>query len=468
MPVHSEFSTLLTAGMGPGLHWFPEDVPVTPLAVTLAGMANASGGTVVIGLSTSSGEILGVHKIEDVRDRIFRAALKTDPVLILPMPKIVTVSQAQVLLVSVPQGLPHVFSVDGRYWVREGVQTNLLSPRQLRQLLVERGVVQFESRTPAEAVLADIDFEQVEVYMQALHLVGKETPEEVLLRRGCLQRVEGQLKPTVAGLMLFGRVPQQWAPNATLLLARFQGTAFSDQFIRQEVSGTLPEQLGQAEAFIRTNLRSVVRLVDFSRQETLEYPFEAVRELMVNAVTHRDYNNQGDVIHLHIFADRLEVHSPGGLPGPVTLSNLLEARFSRNPIIAQVLSDLGFVERLGYGLDRVVAVMQEQGLRPPHFEESTGAFRVTLFGDENVWQNASFPVDLAVLKGLELNPRQKAALSLLLKQHRITSAEYQEMCPEVHPETLRRDFSDLVARGLLVKIGDKKATYYILKIGSSK
>jgi ATP-dependent DNA helicase RecG len=104
-------------------------------------------------------------------------------------------------------------------------------------------------------------------------------------------------------------------------------------------------------------------------------------ELLVNAVAHRDYNVQGDNIHLHIFADRLEIQSPGKLPGPVTLENLLEARFSRNAVIAQVLSDLGFVERLGYGLDRVVAVLRQQGMRPPRFEEIAGTFRVTLFND---------------------------------------------------------------------------------------
>jgi ATP-dependent DNA helicase RecG len=466
MSVQSPLHSLLAAGMGSELHWFPDDVTVTQLAVTMAGMANANGGTVIIGIATASGEIVGIRSSEDMRDRIFQAALKTDPVLILPMPQIQEVDGTKLLQVSVPQGLPHVFSVDGRYWVRRDVHTELLSPRRLRQLLLERGVIQFESRLPSEAVLGDIDFIKVEKYLQTVHLTGVESPEEVLLRRGCLRRLDGQLKPTFAGLMLFGRVPQQWVPQAVLLLARFQGISFSDQFIRQEVSGTLPEQLRQAEAFIRTNLRSVVRLVNFTRQETLEYPFEAVRELIVNAVAHRDYNIQGDMIHLLIFADRLEIHSPGVLPGPVNLTNLLQARFSRNPIITQVLSDLGYVERLGYGLDRVVSVMQEQGLRPPRFEENAGVFRVTLLGDQPLNLGDNSAMEHPEFSGIELNHRQKLAVSFLLKQRRITSAEYQEMCPDVHPETLRRDFSDLVARGLLVKIGDKKATYYILKVST--
>ena len=201
-------------------------------------------------------------------------------------------------------------------------------------------------------------------------------------------------------------------------------------------------------------------MTGFSHQETLEYPFEAVRELVVNAIAHRDYNVQGDCIHLNIFSDRLEVISPGGLPGPITVNNILETRFSRNPVIAQVLSDLGFVERLGFGLDRVVTLMRDDSLRPPKFEEVARSFRVTLY---NTPTQGISSRDLVGYQQLELNTRQNSALNYLGTHRRITNREFQEICPDVHPETLRRDLVDLVSRGILIKIGDKRATYYILK-----
>jgi ATP-dependent DNA helicase RecG len=240
--------------------------------------------------------------------------------------------------------------------------------------------------------------------------------------------------------------------------------AYIDHYIKQDIHGTLPEQLRQAEAFLRDNLRSMVRLVGLAHLESLEYPFEAVRELLVNAVAHRDYNIQGDNIHLHIFSDRLEVHSPGGLPGPVTLDNLLEARFSRNPVIVQVLSDMGFIERLGYGLDRVVAVMRQKNMRPPLFEEVGGTFRVTLYSAMEMQVDSQDALTLlSTYNSLDLNPRQQKALGYLAFHKRITNSEYQEQCPDVHPETLRRDLADLVSRGVLIKVGDKRATYYIVK-----
>ncbi len=453
--------------MGLHLHWFPEDVQPARLAAVLAGMANANGGTVLLGVAPRAREVHGVSQPEEVIDRVFQAALLADPPLVLPLPTLRPFQNKQVLQICVPHGLPNVYSVDGRYWVREGTQTNPLAARRLRQLLMERGAVNFESRPMPGASLDDLDAQQVAAYLEALHLPASEPWEQTLLRRGCLVRLDGKLCPTNAAVLLFGRSPQQWLPSASILAARFPGASFGDEFIKQDLTGCLPDQLRQAEAFLQQNLRTVVRMSGLAHQETPEYPFAAVRELLVNAVAHRDYNLQGDTIHLHIFNDHLEVHSPGGLPGPVNLDNLLEARFARNAVVTQVLSDLGFVERLGYGLDRVVASMRQQSLRPPRFEETGGAFRVTLFNDLPAAAAAHPLPDLAAYAAFNLNPRQQAALAYTARNKRITSRDYQELCPEVHSETLRRDLADLVSQGVLIKVGDKRATYYILKKAGS-
>ncbi len=463
MSLSPNIPQLIEEGMNAGLHWFPEDVAISRLAATLAAMANTSGGTVLVGVSPRAGRIQGVRDPEEMIDRIFQAALLSDPPLVLPVPRSETVEGVQVLRVTVPPGLPHVYSLEGRYLGRSGKRESPLPARQLRALLVERGVIQFESRVPPEASLDDLDFEQVAAYLEALGLPGEEDAEKVLQRRGCLVRQDDKLRPTYAALLLFGKHPQQWLPSASVLAARFPGMAFSDAFIKQEIRGTLPDQLRQAEAFVRDNLRSVVRLAALTREETPEYPLEAVRELLVNAIAHRDYGQQGDTIHLHIFADRLEVHSPGGLPGPVTIQNLLEARFSRNAVIAQVLSDLGFVERLGYGLNRVVTVMKQNNLPQPKFEEVGGTFRVTLFGKDSDAQKSAALPDLSQYADFDLNPRQARALGYLIEQARITNRDYQQLCPEVSAETLRRDLAALVKKGVLIKIGSKRATYYILK-----
>lgn len=425
-----------------------------------------TGGTILLGITPRSARIQGIQDVDDTIDRVFQAALLTDPPMVLPMPDVCEIEGLQVIRVTIPAGLPHVFSLDGRYLGRDRRYTSPLPARKLRQLILERGIVHFETRVPSGATLDDLDFEQVTAYTERLNLPGKEDPRETLLRRGCLIQISNggthkEYAPTYAALMLFGKQPQRWLPNAMVLAVRFSGISFADHFSKQEIGGTLPQQLRRAEQFVRDEARSVVRLVGLAREETLEYPLDAVRELLVNAVAHRDYNAQGDSVHLHLFANRLEVHSPGVLPGPVTLENLLEARFSRNPVLVQVLSDMGFIERLGYGLDRVVATMKTNGLPHPKFEEAAGAFRVTLMGEMKGVQ--PHLADLSRYQGLNLNDRQQTALRHLAISGRITNSIYQELCPDVSPETLRRDLVELVQKGVLIKVGDRKATYYILK-----
>lgn len=451
--------TLIAQGMGSDLHWYPEAVGAGVMAETLVAMANSGGGQVLLGVSPRNGKVQGVADVNTAVDTVFQAALLAEPVLVLPVPVAQPAARTQVLVITVPPGLPNVYNVGGRYLTREGRHNQPFSARKLRELLVARGVLQFESRPIPDASLNDLDEAQVAAYLAHLDRPQADW-QQFLLQRGCLAMEGKKLRPTYAAILLFGKQPQRWLPNATILAARFPGVSFADEFIKSDISGTLPTQLQAAEQFLRQHIKMVVRMVGLTHTETPEVPYEAVRELLVNAVAHRDYNVQGDNIHLYLFADRLEVSSPGTLPGPVTLDNLLVARYSRNAVIVQVLSDLGFVERLGYGLNRVVTAMKQNGLKPPYFQETGGAFRVTLYGQP-------FPLkavpDLSPFRGLELNPRQKRALDYLSQNSRITSSDFQELCPDVHTETLRRDFADLVDKGVLIRMGDKRATYYILK-----
>lgn len=434
------------------LDLLPAHTPVTDLAETLVAMANSRGGTLHIELGDAT--------IEDAIDLIREASLQADPTLILPEP----ILRDQVVEIIVPAHLPHVFSLNGRYLARDGRNNRSLVGRELRRLLIERGDVSYEDELASGATLDDLDWSQVEAYARRLQGSRSESPRDVLRRRGCVVVRDGEWLPTNAGILLFGKEPERFIRGAHITAARFGGTAMGDVFTRQDITGSLPDQIHRAETFLLNSLWRDVHLgTTMSRDEELEYPMEAARELVVNAVSHRDYSIQGDGIRLFIFSDRLEVTSPGGLPGPVTVDNIVDERYSRNSIIVQVLADMGFIERLGYGVDRVIALMQERGLPPPEFAETGGGFRVRLF-------NAGIPdmapaVEIPLGEGLLLNVRQERALQFLTQgdQKRITNGDLQALFPDVHPETIRRDLVDLVGKGLLVKLGQKRGSYYVLQ-----
>ncbi len=441
------------------VEFLPESASIGRLTEALIAFANAGGGTLLVGMDRRSGQPQGLADAEAALDRALEAALAADPPLILPLPRVVLAEERPVLLVTVPPGLPHVYSYRGKYLVRDGARNRALNPQQLRRLMMERGAVSFESLVPDGARADDLDLPPALAYLSTLGAFSGSDPEDALLQRGCLAPVGGALRPTYAGLLLFGREPQRWVRSAEILLARYAGSSMSDRFIKAQVQGTLPEQIRQAEAFVRENVRRGAQLSGLERIEETQYPLDAVREAIVNAVAHRDYQIRGDEIRVLLFRDRIEIYSPGRLPGHVTLDNLARERFSRNEVLVQVLSDLGFVERLGYGIDRMLRLMAEEGLPAPLFEETAGGFRVTLQGKDLIGS----PTGLRQWRHLGLNERQASAMAYLSEHGRITNRDYQELWPEVSAETIRRDLADLVRKGLLLKIGDKRATYYILK-----
>jgi ATP-dependent DNA helicase RecG len=265
-------------------------------------------------------------------------------------------------------------------------------------------------------------------------------------------------------LLLFGRDPQRSLRGAYVLAASYSGSEMTDQFQKQEITGNLPAILRRVETFLEERLcRDVTLGGAMARAESYELPMEAARELVVNAVAHRDYSISGDSIRVYLFRDRMEVHSPGGLPGPMTLANLKDERFSRNPALVQVLSDLGYIERLGYGVDRILAVMRERSLREPEFVETGGGFRAILYKEQPA-QAIAPPVVAGAFRDQPVNPRQEAALQFLLSgHHRITNSDLAALYPDVHVETIRRDLADLVTKGILRKLGEKRGSYYILR-----
>ena len=122
---------------------------------------------------------------------------------------------------------------------------------------------------------------------------------------------------------------------------RYAGHGPSDQFLRKDINLTLPEAVQDAQMWLLANMRKGSRLEGSGREDFTEYPEEAVREAIVNAVAHRDYSIEGDGIRITMFADRIEFYSPGRLPGHVTVQNILDERYSRNPVIVQVLARSG-------------------------------------------------------------------------------------------------------------------------------
>lgn len=472
MLTSADLKKLLTVGASARIEVLtPNSATPERMARSLVALANARGGVLIVPLSTGTKNAKAKVEPDELRDRAMQALLMSEPRLIVPLPYLVpdgangnangnsngsSRPDAEALVVEVPEGLPNVYSLDGRYLAREDARNAVLTARSLRELMLVRGEGTWESASPSGSSSDDLDWKRVDAYAEKVTL-GDDTVEDLLLRRGCLIKKGRQMKPTYAGLLLFGRQPQRWVRGAEIVAARFNGDEMDDAFARQTISGALPDQIRRAELFIAENTAQRSRIRAWQRNDELPYPPGVLREAVVNAVAHRDYRLTGSQIHVLMFSDRVEVRSPGKLPGHVTLKNLLRERYSRNEAIVQVLADMGFIERLGYGIDRMMRAMRDAGQQPPKFEETDAGFSVTLYS------KSAADVAIAATAQSGHSDRLGKMMAFLRKNGRITNRDYQELCPDVNPETLRRDFVDMVERGAIMRIGDKRGTYYILK-----
>lgn len=455
-----ELQTLFRRGPGLQLAFVPTPDPEL-LAETMVAFANTDGGTILIGL-TPEGRLMEDLLSEEVEGGLRQALALCRPPVVTEWEQI-EVPGGLVIGIRVPRSTELHALADGRVLVRSGAENRPLSGDAIRQLAATKSSGEFEAEPVPGATRADLDDEIINEYLtlcaERQHRPITQDREEAL-RQIAAVTADGQ--PTVSGLLLFGRDPQVFLPQAGIIFVKFLGKeprgpgGLPGYGRREEIGGPLPRMIERAWRVILEEMRVEAVVRGLKREERTEYPPFAVREALINAVCHRDYRLTGRRIEIRMFDDRLEVQSPGGLPGYITLDNIVEEHFSRNPRIVHGLFQWGFIEELGLGIDRMIEAMVQAGHPQPTFRATPYSFTVIL---QNVVERVSMP---APWEG-SMNERQLRALQYIQAQGRITNREYRELCPHVSAETLRLDLADLVDRGILLKVGDKRGTYYILK-----
>jgi ATP-dependent DNA helicase RecG len=263
-------------------------------------------------------------------------------------------------------------------------------------------------------------------------------------------------KPTNAAVLLFGSAPQRFHRNAETKCIHCHGTEYRRPFASLQVyGGDLFDQANQSLDFVLAKIgRSIgTRATGITAAATYELPPDAVGEAILNAIAHRDYHSNASV-EVRLFADRLEIWNPGRLPGTLTLDDLRNDHPSvpNNPLIAESLYLTRYIERVGSGTQAIFGLCREAGLPEPVFEQRSGSFVVTIWRD---WLTPE------VLARLDLNERQKQAVSHVKITGRITNAEYQEITGAAR-KTALRDLEAMVDKVVFRRIGEKRGTHYIL------
>ena len=337
--------------------------------------ANAGGGTLVLGIEDSR-QIRGFkqskspYNANDYKAYILQHCSPNPRFQISSM----SIDNNDYILVINVEASPNsvVRSMpDEKVYLRSNDKSLLLTHSQITTLEYDKGQRSFEDQIIQDATIDDIDNNLIKEYVDKMRITSGQSVQDILKARGLLRRD----KPTIAALLLFGKNPTQFIPQARIRFIRYDGrkkeTGERINIIKEETfDDPIPTALRKITKLIQSQLREFQFLSKDGIFQTIpEYPEFAWFEGIVNAFTHRDYRIYGDHIRVTMFDDRLEIKSPGVLPNIVTLANMKHTRFSRNPKIARVMSEFGWVKELNEGVNRIYDEMKRFFLDEPSYSE---------------------------------------------------------------------------------------------------
>jgi predicted HTH transcriptional regulator len=355
------------------------------LSDELAALANASGGTLVLGVDDRTRAVTGIALEHLDRVEAWLTSLCNDR--IRPPLDIVTRhvelpaadgAPLPVIVVDVPRSLWVHESANG-YFRRVGHAKRKLPPDALARLFQQRSqarLIRFEEQEVPGATFEDLDTLMLRRFVRPDQ---GDAPTQ-LQRLHLLALRDGEMLPTVAGVLLCALNPVRWLRSVEILAVAYAGARNNpdEQLDAQEIHGPLDRQILDAFHFVRRNMTTAARK-RLGRVDYPQYHLGAVFEAIVNAVAHRDYSLHGQRIRLFMFSDRLEIHSPGALPNTLSVESMSRLSVPRNDILTSLLSryypvdDPGLgksylMDRRGFGVEMILRESERLSGRRPLYE----------------------------------------------------------------------------------------------------
>ncbi len=359
-----------------------------------------------------------------------------------------------------------------------GLEKRGLSPSTTEQIEFEQtlgAASDFDTQLLVQVDFTDLDDDLARQYVTAVRrqpAADDDSVRRALLNRGLLWHDQrgGTFRPTAAGLLVLGKAPDAVFPQCRIAANTYGGTEKGEAIDRKDIRQPLPKAIQEATDFLVRNMRHATRVSGFARVQIDEYPYEALREALINAVAHRDYSLRGSSIRLEKYADRIVILSPGLPPPPLTLAKIRSLKYlpcSRNPNVARALSFFDRIEEQGDGFRRMVTVTRNMGLPEPEFQIIDGHFVVTFRGPGRSLSKVKpqtarplFAVEPSVLDRLTAN--QKTIVRELLKTKEVQVPELAAKL-SVSEQAVRKDMAKLAELQLVERRGAARATYYVLK-----
>ena len=432
----------------------------------LCGFANAQGGKLYIGIN-DKGEVCGVenaHKLsEDIPNKVvsFLGIVAEVNVLDKDGKDYIEIDVA-------PSDVP--ISYKGKYYFRSGSTLQELNGAALQNFVLRKMGRSWDEVTNDRVTLNDIDRAAIDYFIrkgiEADRIPDdlREASTEEILTSLDLMDENGGLRN--AAVLLFGKNPQRYYPSAVFKIGRF-GINEADLMFQDIIEGNILQMAERVMDVLKAKyLISPVRFEGMQRYEKLELPKEALREILYNAIAHKDYT--GPDIQMHVYDDSVEIWNEGELPEGYTQETLFARHSSkpRNHKIANVFFKAGFIDTWGRGFQKIRDGFETEGIPMPKVENFCGGVRVTIKRTvfmklSHVGSSVGSDVTSSVtsLSPIKLTERQQDMLELIRKNPFI-SAQQMSVVLSVVKRTIERDLADLQKKGILIREGNTSAGHW--------
>jgi len=400
-----------------------KDTKPTKIAEELIGMLNADGGVLAFGISDKA-EIQDLNtiadKLDDYRKLVFDFIIPPCNIVL----EEVFIDGKLIFLFHVEQDVERIYcrKDNEKFFLRIADSNRELNQEQIKKLEYDKNIRRFEDEVIPDFDTDDLDQELLAAYKAKVNFSGE--IYDLLYKRNLLAKKEGKYQFKKSAILLFSTSPERYIPSASVRYVRYEGTeakvGSEHNVVKdQRFENNIPRLIDALTYFLRTSLRDYYFLdVTIGKfRKVPEYPEEAWLEGVVNALCHRSYNLQGNEIYIKHFDDRLEISNSGPLPAQVTIENIKTERFARNPRIARVLEDLGYVRQLNEGVSRIYQSMEKSLLAQPEYREQNNNVYLTLRNRVSAHEKTISKTLMNAIeeKWNEYNETQKAILLYLFR-----------------------------------------------------
>ncbi len=435
------------------------------ISKVICSFANTSGGVLTIGVD-DGGKVVGLSKehLDVLQKRVSESNKAVSPTPLISITDH-SIDDKRVIAVEVKKAYDQGYhTYEGAIYVRVGSTTQRLDGATQLDYLRQKQILSFDETLTEHATIEDIDAKKIATYLEMRgnnDYLQDHTVKEFLLTNNLARAEDSEFHIKNSALLLFGKEPIKFIPQAEIKLVQFAGSDPVDILDYKLLKEDLVNAIQNSIQFIRAKMSKSVQITgNAKREEVYEYPLSVIRETLVNALVHRDYFSK-DSVQISMFTNRLEVTSPGALPTELAKGLFGSLSVQRNPITYRILRDIGFVEGLGTGVPRIRNEMKKAGLPDPEFVFTEHFTRIVLFNNkEKSEQKIQVEKKAEIVE--KLNERQLKALEYLKTHEKLKAKKYSDI-NEVSYATAVNEINMMVNLNLLEKVGAYRGAYYILK-----